>query len=187
MKEEDLKKLFEKLEGSFDFEEPTLGHEERFLEKLNTSKDTVASSERGTSWWKMLSIAASIALLCVLGINFYTNSTSTTAEQVAEISPEVSQTEFYFASLINEQLQKLEGESTAETKMIVDDAMLQLKRLEANYKDLEQDLLNGGDNKLILRAMINNFQTRVDLLEGVLEQIETFKNLKDYSNENNII
>jgi len=62
--------------------------------------------------------------------------------------------------------------------------MIQLKKLETNYKQLETDLINGGNDKLILSAMITNFQTRIDLLQDVINQIETIKNLKNYNDEN---
>ena len=112
------------------------------------------------------------------------NTSPTIEQQVAEISPEVSQTQFYFASLIEEQVRQLENESTPETQKIIDDTMIQLNKLDTNYKVLEQDLLNGGNSKLILSAMITNFQTRIDLLRDVINQIETIKNLKNYNDEN---
>jgi len=188
MKEDNLEKLFKELEGTFDIEAPKIGHHDRFLARLNVSSEQDAKAPKGVSRWKVFAIAASVALLFTLGINLYSGNTgSSTAAKVAEISPEVSQTEYYFVNIINEQVQQLESESTPETKKIVDDAMLQLKKLETNYKKLEQDLLNGGNSKLILSAMITNFQTRMDLLQEVLNQIETFKNLKDYTDENSII
>ena len=53
-----------------------------------------------------------------------------------------------------------------------------------DYIKLEGELLNGGNSKLILSAMITNFQIRIDLLNDVLNQIETIKNLKNYNDEN---
>ena len=185
MEKDTIHKLFEKLQGTFDTEEPVEGHQQRFLEKLSTSQGTVSISKknkRGT-WWKSLSIAASVVLFLGIGFNFF-YSEQTRDQQVAEISPEVSQTQFHFASLIDEQVRRLESESTPETKKIIDDTMVQLKKLDANYKMLEQDLLNGGNNKLILSAMITNFQTRIDLLEDVLDQVTNIKNLKNYNDEN---
>jgi hypothetical protein len=78
----------------------------------------------------------------------------------------------------------LEGARTPKTKKIIDDTMVQLNKLDANYKVLEQDLLDGGNSKLILSAMITNFQTRIDLLQDVLDQVENIKNLKNYDDEN---
>ena len=62
--------------------------------------------------------------------------------------------------------------------------MIQLNKLEINYKKLEQDLLNGGNSKLILSAMITNFQTRIDLLQEVMDKIENIKTFKNYDDEN---
>ncbi len=183
LKNENLEELFNQLRGSFDMEEPSPGHEQRFLEKLNAAKGTISLKPKKRNWWKPLSIAASIALLVSLGIG-YLGSEQSVEERVAEISPEASQTHFYFASLIEEQVKELEKETSPETKAIIDDTMAQLAKLEENYKKLENDLLEGGNSKLILSAMITNFQTRIDLLQEVMNQIDTIKNLKSYNDEN---
>jgi len=62
--------------------------------------------------------------------------------------------------------------------------MAQLTKLEINYKKLEQDLIGGGNSKLILSAMITNFQTRIDLLQEVMDKIENIKTFKNYDDEN---
>ncbi len=183
MSKDNLDQLFERLEGNFDFEEPRNGHQERFLEKLNRDNGVVQLQRKKTSWWKPLSIAASIAILCMLGIQVFTAQPSI-KEQVVEIAPEVSKTEFYFASLIEEQVQLLKDEKSPETAKLVDDTLLQLDKLESNYQTLEQELINGGNSKIILNAMITNFQTRIDLLKEVLTNIENIKNLKAYNDEN---
>ncbi|AZQ57682.1 hypothetical protein EJ994_02240 [Maribacter sp. MJ134] len=169
--------------GSFDFEEPDNGHEQRFLAKLNKAQGTASISQKKTFWWKPLSIAASIVL--AFGIFYGINNTEPSVdERVAKISPEVSNAQFHFASLIQEQVKALEAESSPETQKIVADTMDQLKSLEMDYNKLEGELLKGGNSKLILSAMITNFQTRIDLLNDVLNQIETIKNLKNYNDEN---
>ncbi|WP_291871221.1 hypothetical protein [Maribacter sp.] len=183
MEKDTINNLFTNLQDTFDIEEPKEGHQNRFLEKLQEKNSAVAISKKNTSWWKSLSIAASIALLGILVIAGLHNN-PTTKEQVAEISPEVSQSQVYFASLIEDQINELEKESTPETKKIIEDTLFQLNKLETNYTNLEQDLINGGNSKLILSAMITNFQTRIDLLNDVLTQIETTKNLKNTHDEN---
>ena len=177
-----LEELFRDLKGSFDTEEPTAGHQERFLARLDSAKGVVRLQQRRSNWWKPLSIAASVVLLIGLGFTFFTAEPSI-EEQVAEISPEVSQTQFYFANLIEEQVKELESQSSPETEKMIADTMAQLEKLESNYAKLEQDLINGGDSKLILSAMITNFQTRIDLLQEVMNNIESIKNIKTYSDE----
>ncbi len=183
MEKDTIDQLFDKLQGTFDTEEPRGEHQQRFLEKLQASQGLVSIQKKKNTWWRSLSIAASVAIL--LGISYSMLNTSPTIDQqVAKISPEVSQTQFHFASLIDEQVKHLESESTPETQKIIDDTMVQLKKLDANYKILEQDLLNGGNSNLILSAMITNFQTRIDLLQDVLDQVSTIKNLKNYNDAN---
>ena len=66
MEKENLEELFKDLEGHFDSLEPKLGHEQRFLTKLNEPKKTVSVRKPHVIWWKPLSIAASLALLVAL-------------------------------------------------------------------------------------------------------------------------
>ena len=185
MKEDNLEDVFKSMQGGFDLHEPAQGHEQRFLEKLQQQKqETVTLHKKKTHWRKPLSIAASVLLLLSVGVYTFVSQNKGIDAQVAEIAPEVSQTEFYFSNVINKQVEKLKEEATPETKQIINDALVQLKRLEENYKTLEQDLINGGNSKLILSAMITNFQTRIDLLQDVLEQVENIKNLNHYDDEN---
>ena len=186
MEKDEFIELFKGLEGNFDTEEPKEGHEERFLGKLNVANKVVVLPRQTKKWWRPLSIAASVAVLCLIAIGVYMARPSLD-EQVAQISPEVSNTQVYFASLIEDQVKQLENESSPEAQQIISDTMIQLKKLEANYKQLENDLINGGNDKLILSAMITNFQTRIDLLQDVINQIETIKNLKNQNDANFII
>jgi len=106
---------------------------------------------------------------------------------LAEVSPEMQQTEVYFTSLINEELEKIEGTVDESTQLIFDDAKEQLKALESDYSLLTQDIIDNGADKRIIHAMIINLKNRIELLENVLEQIEAVKNLNNFENENTII
>ncbi len=182
-KKDTIDQLFDNLSGSFDFETPTLGHQQRFLNKLTnklTNNKTINSKHNA---YKYLAIAACFMMLLSIAYS-YTNTATTIEEQVVAISPEISNTEFYFANIIEQEVKKLKSKNSPATKKIIADTMLQLKKLETNYKKLELDLINGGNSKLILSAMITNFQTRIDLLQDVLLQVEEIKNI---DHENTII
>ncbi|MFS4456875.1 hypothetical protein [Maribacter sp. 2304DJ31-5] len=183
MKKDDLEELFNGLDGTLDIENPAEGHQQRFLRKLNAAEGITVMDKKKINWWKPISIAASIAIICGWAFSQLGNNQSID-EQVAEISPEVGQTQFYFASLIEEQVKELKKESTPETEKIISDTLIQLKSLETDYTDLKRELLKGGNSKLILSAMVVNFQIRIDLLNDVLGQIETIKNIKNYNDAN---
>lgn len=183
MKKDGLEELFERLDDDFELHEPSEGHQARFLNKLKQSEGVVQLKQNKTIWWRPLAIAASIALLCVLGVQIY-QSQNSIQEQIVEIAPEVSKTEFYFASLIEAQVEQLKNEKSPETAQLVDDTLKQLKKLEKNYEQLERELVQGSNSDLLLNAMIINFQTRIDLLQEVLNHVESIKTLKNKNDEN---
>jgi hypothetical protein len=62
--------------------------------------------------------------------------------------------------------------------------MKRLERLEKDYENLKNQLIERGDDRRILHAMVNNFELRIQLLESVLIQIDEIKLFK---NENTVI
>lgn len=186
MDKDNIDKLFEGLKGEFDVAEPKIGHRERFLEKLNQNKGIKPLPQKRTVWWKPLSMAASIAFVCIIGLHVF-NTTPSIKEQVVKIAPEASNTEHYFVGLIEEQMQQLNDLKSPETAKLIDDTLAQLNKLETDYALLEKELVNGRDIKIILNAMIINFQTRIDLLKEVLTNVDTINNLKSFHNENRTI
>ncbi|PWK17373.1 hypothetical protein [Xanthomarina spongicola] len=184
MSTDNLNKLFEDLKDNFDVEEPNSDHTKRFLSKLN-NKTNIASNNKTNVrnlWKPLLSIAASIILIVSL---FITVNQKETVRDLANVSPEMAQTQTFFTSAISEELKKLESESNPETKMIINDALIQIKKLEINYDTLKVDLTKSGDDNRVIYAMIKNFQNRIDILQNTLEHIENIKQLNKLSNENN--
>ena len=184
MKEDrNIEELFEALQGSFDQKEPAAGHEIRFLEKLNEAQGTIAFIPRERIWWKPLALAASVALIAILSIGVFMSGPSVD-RQVAEIAPDMPQTKVYFANLIEEQVQGFEAHRNEDTEVVIQDALRQLERLEKDYAMLEQDLIDGGDKNVILSAMIQNFQNRIDILNNYMSKITMINNLKTNNDEN---
>ncbi len=180
MNDKDLTALFREMKPEFDREEPRAGHQERFLSRLESRG---SEGTKGVSWWKPLAIAASVMLLLGTFLGSFTDILPS-GDPMAEVSPEVSNTERYFAAVIQQQLTLLEKEDTPEARKLVSDAMAQLDLLETDYQQLRSDLLEGGDQKILLSAIVQNFQMRIDLLEDVMEKLETVKKLKVQENEN---
>lgn len=182
MKKDNINILFENLKESFDVENPSEGHEQRFLDKLNAKNNTLVSSNRKTKIWKpVMAIAASILILIAV---FVPMQQSHGMKDLASISPEMATTQEFFTTTINSELERLKGETTPETQKLVNDAFTQITLLEKQYEQLKKDLNNSGNDKRVIYAMISNFQSRIDLLENVLHHIENVKQLNQKTNEN---
>ena len=181
MKKDKIEMLFNNLEGSFDIHETPTGHKERFLNKLIAAEKP---SVIKLNWWKPLSVAASIAVLIAVGSIFM--KTNPSELDLASVSPEMMQTQSFFTSTINEELQNLKSLTSPEAKVLVDDALNQIDVLEKEYAGLKKDLVKSGNDKRVIYAMISNFQNRIELLQEVIEKIEEIKNLKKFINETTI-
>ncbi len=159
---------------------PPPGHEKRFLNKLSQQQ-----KKPKKVYWKPLSIAASLALLITFGWSFW-NQHQLQNNGLAGVSDEMKQTEAYFTATLEKELQLVQDKISPETQKIIEDGLHQIQLLEKDYQQLEQDLVKSGNDQRVIYAMISNFQTRIEILETILKQTETIKNLKPIPHENTI-
>lgn len=191
---QDLKKLFEERRKKKSYAMKD-GHEERFLEKLDT---TLAKKKKANSF-NWLKIAASVAI--VLGVASYlfisnkeqvnpdtTIVTNTDKETIlpkislGDLSPDLEKIENYYTANINLELASLNVSD--DNKDIVDSYMEQLADLDNEYKRLNKELNEIGPNDQTIEALIKNLQLRLELLKKLKEKLNQLKLSK---NEQEII
>ncbi|SEK52401.1 hypothetical protein SAMN04487910_0725 [Aquimarina amphilecti] len=185
-KEDEIDKLFERMENQLDVFEPSTDHKVHFLEKLQKQNKVVSLKPKKRNWIKPLAIAASIAIL--IGTISIAPILNTNKEaDLASVSPQMENTQNFFTVAIKTQLEEINKNSSAETTELVTDAMKQLDKLESSYEDLKKDLVESSNDKRVISAMIKNFQKRATLLEEVLDKINNINKLKLTENETNIL
>ena len=180
---EDLKKL------DFDIAEPNSGHEDRFLEKLDRRHQNKhpKKGKLRKLWIPLSSIAAALIIVFFAFGKVFNTPAFAKETGLAAVSPQMKETQDFYSTLIERELKSIEGERSPQNNKIINDALVQLETLEKEYNKLKKDLLESGQDKRVIYAMINNFQKRIDLLNQVLDQIETIKQLNTQKNETNII
>ena len=179
MKQKDtIEQLFERLEGTFDIHETPAGHQRRFLEKVQAKKKRPRTLPR---WWGPMSIAATVVLLLGAGLFFQNNENE--PEGLASVSPEMEQTQSFFTTVISEELETLKSFENEDTKILIEDTLKRLEVLETEYDQLMTHLVESGNDKRVISAMITNFQNRIELLQQVIVNIEEIKTLKANRNE----
>jgi len=171
MSKNTLDDLFKNLENNFDTENPGLGHQERFFQKLNT-QDLSLNKMKKNLWRPFIGIAASIALVVTL---FIFTSKEDNSTDLASISPEMAKTETLFMASLSRELENLNSEDMPEYQELIVDALFQLKVLEEDYSQLILGLKEQPKDKLILDAMILNFQSRINVLQDTKDKIEDLK------------
>lgn len=183
MSKDNIDKLFKRLENDFDIEAPSINHKQRFLDKLNKNgalQPTKANKQRRRLLKPLIGVAASFTLLFTLILG---SQQSESSSDLASVSPKMAETQDFFATTIAEELNKIEKETSPETKVLIDDTMQRMKTLETEYESLKEDLAESGEDNRVIYAMISNFQNRIDLLQNALEQINNIKQIKTLKNE----
>ena len=103
MSKNKIDNLFKSLENKFDTENPDLGHQERFFQKLKT-QDSSLNKKKKNLWKPFIGIAASVTLIITLFIGSLQQNES---RDLASVSPKMEETQNFFTSAINEELNKL--------------------------------------------------------------------------------
>lgn len=166
-----LENIFKTKKEEFDFAEPNMGHFDRFEAKL---KNNSTSKVKKTSWhW--LAVAASILLL----IGFWLGKqNSPNGYELADVSPKMEETQNFYLATIQKEIKDINKQKTPENKKIIEDAFVQLKKLEASYQKLTIELNESSEDKRVIYAMIANFQNRLEVLQNLMIQLEEFENYK---------
>jgi len=166
------------------------GHEARFMDKLH-----LELPEQKQSKWTVLNIAASVLLVIGLAFGSYTvfknntitpqvvntkplKETTNTAKTMTlgDISPDLKKVEEYYVANINLELSKLK--LTPDNKELFDGYVLKLEELNAEYKNLSNELTLNGPDEHTVNALIKNLKLRLNLmlrLKNQLSQLNTIK------------
>lgn len=161
-------------DNNFDVDVPRFGHLDRFEKRLNPQEKKKSFS------YKWMSVAASVILL--IGIWMGSNFTDNTL-LLADVSPEMKETETFFVTTIKQELKEIEKYRNPTTERVIEDALNQLETLEDKYKELVKDLNKSFNDRRVVYAMISNYQNRIEILQNVLLQIDEIKKLKVKNDE----
>jgi hypothetical protein len=134
---------------------------------------------------RILRVAAAVVVLLtvggLIGMYAYKYTHPVQLPTLAEIAPEYAELERYYTSQVNNRLQELARFDQAQT---VQPDLLQLDEFYQELQ-LELDRAPKGSEEQIIQAMIRNHQIKLDILERVLEKVQT-NNPKTTENETSI-
>jgi hypothetical protein len=135
-------------------------------------------------WMKRLRVAAAIALLVTGGgvIGAYLANSGQEVKSLADVSPEHAEMERYFNTQVSEKMAQLTSYQKDQ------DVQGDLQELDSMYEQLQRELKDAppGAEEKIIQAMINNYQTKIDILEQVLEKVKTINPTNSKTAENEI-
>lgn len=154
----------------YDVHEPEDGHFDRFASKL----DAAFHQKKENKFRSYLKYAAGIIIVASIGgfllLQFGGNSSSAVANPLNE---ELALVTDHYNRLTDEKLQEISTCTTSdeEAEKINQMAREQIQELEADARPLQEELNNGNSNNKVYGALINNYRTRIKILDNILYQI----------------
>lgn len=165
-----LEDKIQQLQGQFDFEEPNIGHFNRFENRLK--------KQSKYPLLKYIRIAAVFLLFISIGFIAVKKQQNT-----LNTDTQFRQTETYFSQVIKEELKKVNAQKNTENEQIINDAFLQMQILDKEFLKLQKDLKNSQNKKTIIYAMLQNYQQRILILQNLLDTLEQYNHVKNNNYE----
>ncbi len=164
-----LKKLEEIIRnnsGSFDSEEPSADHFKKFLKKLDDSHRNV----RKERYIRLLTHVASVAAVFLLVLSVILLRQQSANDNLSQKLPaEVTEIENYFQYQIESNLRTL-GPSLDNCPVQKKNLQTCFRELDRSFRTIRNDLKENPGNELVLNALINHYQTKLEILEQITRQ-----------------
>jgi hypothetical protein len=163
--------------------EPEEGHFERFESKLNHrfQKKPAYNIQR------ILKVAAITVLLAMSGlwINDQLGSEAAPAQalRLSDVSSEYAEVEMFFAGNLETKINELNqlSEQDVELREMIEES--ELASLDSVYRQLQEELATNPDDERIIDAMIQHYETKMTIINKILNELKRIKYLKSKHHE----
>jgi len=176
MKKDNLEQFIAENRDAFDDAVPNLKVWANIDKQLNPT-----ATKRRTLFQYINKIAAAVLLLMIMGagIHFYNNSQKNSIESLSEISKEFGEMEKYYEQEVNRKLTQLAAYKPQSNPVTED-----LQQLDEVMEELKQEYAKAPSQgeEIIINAIIKNYQTRLMILERVLDRVESVNQKKKKDN-----
>lgn len=199
---DELKSFIEQNRTLFDTEEPSFGHFERFQQKL------AAEQKHKTKWnySYVLRIAAvvivSITIGTIVAESWVGHGAKMISNSVAEVdpdnarefvqrttqfvksktSPEYSETQDYYISLVDNRLDKIRSTENMD-KTQKEELLKELSQMDEMFVNLQKELKSNPDNQALIDAMISHYQIKIEVLNQIINNLNNIKQLNTQQDE----
>jgi len=183
----DMKNIDDIIRSNKDFfedAEPSEGHMERFNRKLEM-RFQVATVKR--SIVPYLLKAAVVTLLITLSSLWTWDHfirSSSNRMTLGQVSPQYKEVENYYVHQVN----MMEGEivdvglkNNPEQKSLL---MKEMKSMDSTYVSLQKELKANPNDERIINAMIEHYQTKLEVMTYIVNQLKTIRNDNKIKKEN---
>jgi hypothetical protein len=168
----------------FEDEEPSNGHFERFNRKLELRFQAKAIKRSIVPYLLRAAVVTLLVTLSSLWTWDHFIRTGTSRMTLGDVSPQYKEVENYYIHQVN----MMEGEivnvdlkNNPEQKMIL---VKEMKSMDSVYVSLQKELKANPDDERIINAMIEHYQTKLEVMTYIVNQLKAVRNANPKKSEN---
>ena len=172
------------IENCDEFEqEPNNGHFERFAERLRISE----SKRKKPLFSPFLKVAA-VLVIILLSANLYVSirNNKSDLKQAKVINNDLGEASFYYTAKINKgirDLEKMATEGLGSPQEVIQ-IKQELSEMESLFVNLKKEYDANPNDERVINAMIEYYQTKLDIVNTIKTDLENVKQLKGKYHEN---
>jgi hypothetical protein len=168
----------------FEDQEPSEGHFERFNRKLEIRSRINAPKRSIVPYLLRAAVVTLLVTLSSLWTWDHFIRTGSSRMTLGQVSPEYKEVENYYIHQVN----MMEGEivtvdlkNNPEQKEML---IKEMKSMDSVYVSLQKELKANPDDERIITAMIEHYQTKLEVMTYIVSQLKTIRDNNQNNTEN---
>jgi hypothetical protein len=168
----------------FDEAEPSQGHLERFNRKLEIRFGAKTIKRSIVPYLLRAAVVTLLLTLSSLWTWDHFIRSDRNRMTLGDVSPEYKEVENYYVhevNLMENEIGNIDLKNNPEQKQIL---FKEMKSMDSVYVQLQKELKANPDDERIINAMIEHYQTKVDVMNYILNQFKAIRNENQNNPEN---
>ena len=176
-----IEDIIRKNKDFFDGLEPSEGHFERFNRKLEIINGTRVAKRSIVPYLLKAAVVTLLVTLSSLWTWDHFIRSNRNRMTLGDVSQEYREVENYYVHQVNlmeSEIGNIDLKSNPEHKDIL---FKEMRSMDSVYVQLQKELKANPDDERIINAMIEHYQTKVEVMTYILDQLKAIRN----ENQNN--
>ena len=170
--------------GLFEDEEPMEGHLDRFNWKLEKRLHSYATKRSIVPYLLRAAVVTLLVTLSSLWTWDHFIRSGRGRMALGDVSPQYKEVENYYVHQVNlmeNELLTVDFKDNAEQRDMLQNEM---KSMDSVYVQLQKELKSNPDDERIINAMIEHYQTKLDVMTYIVNQLKAIRNENQNKQEN---
>jgi hypothetical protein len=168
----------------FEDQEPSEGHMERFSRKLEVRCQSRVIKRSIVPYLLKAAVVTLLVTLSSLWTWDHFLNPNSKRMTLGQVSPQYKEVESYYVHQVNLMESEIGDINLSNNPAQKEMLMNELKSMDSTYVSLQKELKANPNDERIISAMIEHYQTKLDVMTFIVNQLKTIRNGNLNSTEN---